>query len=125
VGFDVVPARQTPLPALQPVGEIVNTTPGKRGGATTLYLNTSAGPVRTIMWGEHLTLQRDLRDPLRNYFADPHAAAIELTMRPSWSLDPGDTAIRLLANAIVGVGLLFWIWLPVQIVMFVARRARS
>jgi hypothetical protein len=137
VAFDMMPIRHTPLPALQPVGEIVNTAPGggRRGGATTLYLNTSAGPVRTIMWGDHLSLQRDLRDPLRSYFGDAHASAIELTMWPSRWVDPGGTAdnrlvrrphpIRLVANAIVGVGLLFWIWLPVQIVMFVARRNRS
>lgn len=135
VAFDRVPVRHTPLPALQPVGEIVQTAATRRGGATTLYLNTSAGPVRTIMWGDHLSLQRDLRDPLRSYFADPHASAIDLTMWPSRWVDPGGTAdnrlerkphpIRLVANTIVGVGLLFWIWLPVQMVMFVARRVRS
>ena len=126
VAFDMVPIRHTPLPAMQPVGEIVTTAPNRRGGATTLYLNTSAGPVRTIMWGDHLSLQRDLRDPLRSYFDDAHASAIELTMVPSWWTDPGGSAdnrlvrrphpIRWVANAIVGVGLLFWIWLPVQIV---------
>jgi hypothetical protein len=137
VAFDMLPVRHTPLPALQPVGEIGNTAPGggRRGGATTLYLNTSAGPVRTIMWGDHLSLQRDLRDPLRSYFGDAHASAIELTMWPSWWVDPGGTAdnrlvrrphpIRLVANAIVGVGLLFWIWLSVQMVMFVAGGSRS
>jgi hypothetical protein len=134
VAFDMIPIRHTPLPALQPVGEIVQTAPSRRGGATTLYLNTSAGPVRTIMWGDHLSLQRDLRDPLRSYFDDAHAAAIDLTMWPSRWVDPGGTAdnrlgrrshpIRLVTNAIVGVGLLFWIWLPVQIVMVVARRNR-
>jgi hypothetical protein len=56
-------------------------------------------------------------------------------MWPSWWVDPGGTAgnrlvrrphpIRLVANAIAGVGLLFWIWVPVQIVMFVARPNRS
>jgi hypothetical protein len=132
VAFDTVQVRHTPLPALQPVGEIVSTAPSRRGGATTLYLNTSAGAVRTIMWGDHLSLQRDLRDPLRSYFGDPHASAIELTMWPSRWVDPGGNAanrlerrahpIRLLANAILGVGLLFWIWLPVQVAMFVARR---
>jgi hypothetical protein len=132
VAFDMVPIRHTPLPALQPVGEIVNTAPARRGGATTLYLNTSTGPVRTVMWGDHLSLQRDLRDPLRSYFDDAHASAIELTMWPSRWVDPGGTAdnrlvrqphpMRLVANAIIVVGLLFWIWLPVQIVMFVARR---
>jgi hypothetical protein len=132
VAFDLIPIRHTPLPALQPVGEIVSTSNrSRRGGAATLYLNTSAGPVRTIMWGDHLTLQRDLRDPLRSYFGDAHASAIELTMWPTRWVDPGGTAdnrfvrradpVRLVGNAIVGVGLLFWIWLPVQIVMFVAR----
>ncbi len=131
VAFDRMPIRHTPLPALQSGSQIVQTAPSRRGGATTMYLNTAAGPVRTIMWGDHMSLQRDLRDPLRSYFADAHASAIELTMRPSWWVDPGGTAdnrlvrrphpIRLVANAIVGVGLLFWIWLPVQIVMFVAR----
>jgi hypothetical protein len=132
VAFDMVPIRHTPLPALQPVGEIVSTAPGsRRGGATTLYLNTSAGPVRTIMWGDHLSLQRELRDPLRSYFSDAHASAIEVTMWPSRWVDPGGTAdnrlvrrphpIRLVANGIVGVGLLFWIWSAVQMVMFLAR----
>jgi hypothetical protein len=141
VAFDMMPIRRTPLPALQPVGEIVETAPRlptqrrRRGSATTLYLNTSAGPVRTIMWGDHLSLQRDLRDPLRRYFGDPHSAAIELTMWPSWWTDPGGTAedrlvrrphpIRVAANAIVGAGLLFWIWLPVQIVMVAAGRNRG
>lgn len=136
VAFDMVPIRHTALPALQPVGEIVNTRPGSRsGGATTLYLNTSAGRVRAIMWGDHLSLQRELRDPLRSYFGDAHASAIDLTMWPSRWVDPGGTAdnrlerrphpIRLLANVLVGVGLLFWIWLPVQVVMLVARRNRS
>jgi hypothetical protein len=133
VAFDMMPVRHTPLPALQPVGEIVNTAPARRGGATTLYLNTSAGPVRTIMWGDHLSLQRDLQDPLRSYFGNARASAIELTMWPSRWADPGGTAdnrlvrrphpMRLVANAIIVVGLLFWIWLPVQIVMFVARRS--
>src|SRR5262245_27706281 len=50
VAFDTLTIRHTPLPAMQPVGEIVQTAPTRRGGATTLYLNTSAGPVRTIMW---------------------------------------------------------------------------
>jgi hypothetical protein len=135
VAFDKVPIRHTPLPALQPVGEIVSTAPTRRGGATTLFLNTSAGSVRTIMWGDHLSLQRDLRDPLRSYFSDAHAPAIELTMWPSWWTDPGGNAdnrlvrrphpIRVVANAFVVVGLLFWIWLPVQIVRFVTRGSRT
>jgi hypothetical protein len=142
VAFDNVTVRHTSLPSLQPVGEIVDTSPGGRASirqgtrseAVTLYLDTTAGPVRTIMWGDHLSLQRELRDPLRGYFSNAHASAIELTMTPSRWVDPGGTAdnrlerrphpMRLVANAIVGFGLLFWIWLPVQVVMFVARRTR-
>ena len=100
-----------------------------------VYLNTAAGPVRTIMWGDHLSLQRDLRDPLRIYLGDAHAPAVALTMRPSRWVDPGGTAdnrlerrphpVRLAAHAIVGVGLLFWIWLPVQIAGLVVRRMHS
>jgi hypothetical protein len=140
VAFDKVTVRHTSLPSLQTVGEIVDTSPGGRVSvrqgtrteAVTLYLNTTAGPVRTIMWGDHLSLQRELRDPLRSYLSDADAPAIELTMSPSRWVDPGGTAdnrlerrahpMRLVASAIVGFGLLFWIWLPVQIVMFVARR---
>ena len=143
VAFDTVTVRHTALPSLQPVGEIVDTSPGRRVSvrqgtrteAVTLYLNTTAGPVRTIMWGDHLSLQRELRDPLRSYFSDAHASAIELTMSPSRWVDPGGTAdnrlerkahpMRLVANALIGFGLLFWIWLPVQIVSIVSRRNRS
>jgi len=134
VAFDQLPIRHTALPALQPVGEIVQTAPTRKGGATTLYLNTSDGPVRTIMWGDHLSLQRDLRDPLHAYFADAHAPAIELTMWPSRWTDPGGSAdnrlvrrphpIRVVANVLIVVGLLLWIWLPVQIVMLAARGSR-
>ena len=135
VAYDMLPIRHTPLPALQSDVEIVQTAATRRGGATTIYLKTAAGPVRTIMWGDHQSLQNDLRDPLRSYFADPHASAIDLTMWPSRWVDPGGTAdnrverrphaIRLVANAIVGVGLLFWIWLPVQSVMVATRRNRE
>jgi hypothetical protein len=141
VAFDLIPIRHTPLPALQPVGEIVDPSPGtnrtsrSNAEAVTLYLNTSAGPVRTIMWGDHLSLQRELRDPLQRYFSDPHASAIDLTMWPSRWVDPGGTAdnrldrrphpIRLLASALVVLGLLFWIWLPVQIVRLVTGGSRS
>jgi len=135
VAFDLLSVRHTPLPALQPVGEIVETGRSRRGSASTLYLNTAAGPVRTIMWGDHLSLQRDLRDPLRIYLGDAHAPSVALTMRPSRWVDPGGTAdnrlerrphpVRLAAHAIVGVGLLFWIWLPVQIAGLVVRRMHS
>ncbi len=130
VAFDMLPVRHTALPALQPIGEIERTAPRKRGGATTLYLNTSAGPVRAIMWGDHLSLQ-ELRDPLQRYFDDPHAPSIDVTMKPSWwwATEQGTVKrwphpIRIAANAIIVVGLLFWIWLPVQIAMVVARSGR-
>jgi hypothetical protein len=137
--FDLIPIRHTPLPALQPVGEIVDTSTGtsrssrSNAEAVTLYLDTSAGRVRTIMWGDHLSLQRELRDPLQNYFNDPRASAIELTMRPSRWVDPGGTAdnrlerrthpMRLVANVVIVLGLLFWIWLPVQVVRVVTGRS--
>ena len=91
VAFDLVPVRHAALPALQSVGEIVQTAPSRSGGATTLYLNAASGPVRAIMWGDHLSLQRDLRDPLRRYLADAHAPGVELTMAPSRWVDPGGT----------------------------------
>lgn len=133
--FDMITVRRVSLPALQPVGEIVSTAPSRQGGATTLFLNTSTGPVRTIMWGDHLSLQRDLRDPFHAYFAGAQAPAIALTMWPSRWVDPGGNAanrmvrrahpVRLVANGLVVVGLLFWIWLPVQIVVVLARWLRA
>ena len=100
-----------------------------------MFLNTSAGPVRTIMWGDHLSLQHDLRDPLRSYFADAHAPAIELTMWPSNWVDPGGDAdyrfvrkthpLWWVVHTIIGVGLLYWIWLPVQLVRVAAQRNRA
>ena len=119
VAFDLVTVRHTPLPALQSVPEIEQTAATRRGGSTTLYLNTAAGRVRTIFWGgDHVELQ-GLRDPLRAYLADAHAPPLELTMWPS------QAPIRLIANVIVCVGLLFWIWLPVQIAMVLGRRMQS
>ena len=119
VAFDLVTLRHTPLPALESVNEIEQTAASRSGGATTLYLNTAAGRVRTIMWGgDHVELQ-GLRDPLRAYLADAQASPLEVTI---W---PARAPVRLIANAIVCVGLLFWIWLPVQVAMVVARRIRS
>ena len=56
-------------------------------------------------------------------------------MRHSNWVDPGGEAangfvpkphpIRQVTNAIVVVGLLFWVWLPVQIVKLVTGRNRS
>lgn len=119
VVFDMVTIRHTPLPGLESVNEIERTAGPRSGGATTLYLNTAAGRVRTIMWGgDHVELQA-LRDPLRRYLADVQASPREVTMWPSRA------PIRMIANAIVCVGLLFWIWLPVQLAVVLARRIRS
>jgi hypothetical protein len=119
VAFDIVTIRHTPLPALRSVSEIERTAPTRSGGTTTLYLDTAAGRVRTIMWGgEHVELQ-GLRDPLRAYLADAQASPLEVTMWPS------KAPVRLIANAIVCVGLLFWIWLPVQVAAVVVRRIRA
>lgn len=119
VGFDLVTIRHTPLPALASVSEIEQTARTRSGGATTLYLNTAAGRVRTIMWGgDHVELQ-GLRDPLRAYLATTEAPPLDVTMWPS------KAPVRLIANAIVAVGLLFWIWLPVQVAVGVARRIRA
>ena len=118
VAFDIVTIRHTPLPALESVNEIEQTARSRSGGATTLYLNTAAGRVRTIVWGgDHVELQ-GLRDPLRTYLSDAQAPPLEVTMWPS------KAPVRLIANAIVCVGLLFWIWLPVQVAV-VAGRIRS
>jgi len=117
--FDLVTIRHTPLPALESVSEIEQTARTRSGGATTLYLNTAAGRVRTIMWGgDHVELQ-GLRDPLRTYLSNAKAPPLDVTMRPSRA------PVRLIANAIVCVGLLFWIWLPVQVAVVVARWIRS
>ena len=135
VAFDTLPVRHTPLPMMQSVGEIIPTNPrSRRGSAVTMYLNTASGPVRTIMWGDHLSLQRELRDPLQQYFATANAAPIDLTMWPSRWVDPGGTAdnrllrqphpIRLVANVLIGAGLLFWIWLPWQIVKSIGRSGK-
>jgi hypothetical protein len=117
--FDIITVRHTPLPALQSVSEIEQTARTRQGGTTTLYLNTAAGRVRTIFWGgDHVELQ-GLRDPLRSYLADPNAPPLDVTIWPSRA------PVRLIANMIVGAGLLFWIWLPVQIVVAVACRGRA
>jgi hypothetical protein len=119
VAFDLVTIRHTPLPALQSVSEIEQTARPRRGGTTTLYLNTAAGRVRTILWGgDHVELQ-GLRDPLRAYLADAHAPPLDVTIWPSRA------PVRMIANVVVCVGLLFWIWLPVQVAVVVARRVRS
>lgn len=82
-----------------------------------MYLNTARGRVRTILFADQVELQ-SIRDPLRTYLSDDHAATpLELTMRPD--AIPG----RLIANVIVCAGLLFLVWLPVQVVAAVRRRS--
>ena len=59
------------------------------------------------------------REPIVKYLDDTHAPPLEVTMWPStqpW---------RKIANGIVGLGLLFWVWLPVQIVKVLARRIKA
>lgn len=119
VAFDRLTVRYVPLPGLGPVGEIVKTAPSRSGGATTLYLDTTAGRVRTILWGGHPVELQGLRDPLRAYLANPQAGPIELTMWPS------EVPIRLISNSIVAVGLLYWVSMPFQLAGILARRLRS
>jgi hypothetical protein len=135
VAFDTITVRRVPLPALESVSEIEQTTPTKKGGATTMYLNTAAGRVRAITWGDHMSLQTDLRDPIRAYLGDAHAPAREFTMWSSRWVDPGGDAdyrlvrkahpARIAANVLVCVGLFFWIWLPVQIVKVLTGGSRE
>lgn len=82
-----------------------------------------------------MSLQKDLQEPLRAYFADAHAPAIEATMRPTRWIDPGGNAAnrlvrkshpaKIAANVLIGIGLLFWVWLPVQLATSIARRSRA
>lgn len=100
-----------------------------------MFLKTSGGPVRSIMWGDHLSLQHDLRDPLHAYFENPRSPAIELTMWPSRWVDPGGDAdyrfvrkappVRLVAHGMVIVGLIYWLAVPWQLLMLVVRGNRS
>jgi len=122
VAFDTVPIRRTPLPALQSVGEVEAMSSGRssRRSVTpySVYLHTAAGRVRTILWGDYMELQK-FREPIVKYLDDRHAPPLEVTMWPSthpW---------RMIANVIVCLGLLFWVWLPVQIVVFLTRRIRA
>lgn len=117
--FDRITVRHTPLPGVSAVSEIEQTAPTRQGGTTTLYVETSAGRVRTILWGgEHVELQ-GLRDPLRAYLADPKAPALALTMWPS------KAPIRPIANTLAAVGFAFLLWLPIQFVVWLARRTRA
>jgi hypothetical protein len=119
VAFDMVPIRRTLLPQLQSAGEVERMGSGRstRFGVTpySVYLHTAAGRVRTILWGDYMELQK-FREPIVSYLGDVHASSMEVTMWPSthpW---------RMIAGAMVCVGLLCWVWLPVQIVVFLTRR---
>lgn len=120
VAFDRIPIRTTPLPGLQSAGEVEPSRPGKSATgrianrAYTVYLQTAAGPVRTIMWGNQMELLR-FREPIVKYLGDAQAPPLEVTMWPS------SHPMRLVANGIVGVGLLFWVWLPIQVAIALRR----
>lgn len=129
VAFDRVPIRRTALPGLHAVGEVVESNPGsgpsssgpnrpQRGsaGAYTMYLQTVAGSVRTIMWGNAMELQW-FREPIVKYLDTPHAPPLAVTMWPSTN------PIRKVANGIIVVALLFWVWLPFQVVGVLRRSA--
>ncbi len=138
IAFDRVTIRHTSLPALQPIGEIELTRKARSKSTEMLYFDTAVGRVSAMSWasqGNHLSLQKDLQEPLRAYFADAQAPAIEVTMRPTRWVDPGGNAANrlvrkfhpatLVANVLVVGGLLFWMWLPVQAAMAIARRTRA
>ena len=130
VGFDLIPVRNTPLPGLQSAGEVVESNPGSgssstgpnrrfaSAGAYTVYLQTAAGPVRTIMWGNQMELQW-FREPIVKYLETPDASALAVTMWPSAH------PMRKIANGIIVVAVLFWVWLPFQIAGVLRRSAAS
>lgn len=135
IAFEQVTIRHAPLPALKPVGEIEYTRPARGKGAPMLYFDTAAGRVSALSWGDHMSMQKDLKEPLQAYFADANAAATEVTMRPVRWVDPGGNAAdrlvrkwhpgKIVANVLIGGGLLFWLWLPVQLVSSLRRSARA
>lgn len=122
VAFDTVPIRRTPLPALQSAGEVERVSSRRSSKPSVIpylvYLHTASGRVRTILWGDYMELQK-FREPIVKYLDDTQAPPLEVTMWPSthpW---------RMIANVMVCVGLLCWVWLPVQIVVFLARRVQA
>ncbi len=121
VAFDLIPVRVTRLQGLHTVGQVVESNPGSgrsstgpnsrlggSAGAYTVYLQTATGPVRTIMWGNNMELQW-FRAPIEHYLTAPEAPPFSATLWPSTH------PMRQIANAIIIVGLLFWVWLPFQI----------
>ncbi len=130
VAFDLIPVRRTALPGLHSVGQVVVSNPGAgrsssgpnqktaSAGAYTVYLQTAAGSVRTILWGNQMEMQR-FREPIEKYLATPAAPPLAVTMWPS------SHPMRKVANGIIVVGLLFWIWLPFQIGAVLRRTAST
>lgn len=127
VAFDLVPIRSTALRGLHAVGEVVESNPGSgrsssgpnrplhgNAGAYTVYLQTAAGPVRTILWGNQMELQ-SFREPIVAYLDTPHAPPLAVTMWPSAH------PMRKVGNGIVLVGVLFWVWLPFQVAGLLRR----
>jgi hypothetical protein len=135
IAFETLTIRHVPLPALQPVGETEVTFHERSRPTEMLYFDTAAGRVSASRWRDHMSFQKDLQEPLRAYFANPRAAAIEVTMRPvEWVAPTGDASgglarrthpVKIVTSVIIGVGLLFWMWIPVQLAMSWRRRSRS
>ncbi len=124
VAFDIVPIRRTALPGLQSAGEVESMGSERRARGSTsvvpysVYLQTATGRVRTILWGDYMELQT-FREPIVQYLGDEHAPPLVVTMRPS--ANPW----RMIVNGIVCLGLVCWVWLPVQIAVFLTRQLRA
>jgi hypothetical protein len=107
IAFDILPVRQTALPALQSIDQIErNGGGGSQGpgrpssGATfTVYFRSAAGRTRAIWLGDYEEL-RAFREPIVKYLSDPHASPLEVTMWPNrfpwWWF----------ASVVIGLGLL-------------------
>ena len=123
VAFDQVPIRTIALPGLQSVGEVEETDSRARRSKQTVYLQTAAGRVRTILWAHQMELDL-FREPIVKYLQDAQAPPLEVTMWPSTDPQRPGTfhIIRTVANVIVLVGLPWWVWLPVQIAGVFRRR---
>ncbi len=123
VAFDQVPIRTTALPGLRSVGEVEETDSSARRSMHTVYLQTAAGRVRTILWAHQWELDL-FREPIVKYLQDSHAPPLQVTMWPSTDPQrPGAYhVIRTVANVIVVVGLPWWVWLPVQIAGVLRRQ---
>jgi len=106
VAFDVLPVRRTALPALQSIDQVEPLRRGSSGSqrraaaAFTVYLRSAAGRTRAILLGDQEEL-RTFRAPIATYLGDPHAPALEVTMRAN--AEPWGW----FASVIIGVGLLY------------------